>query len=54
MVDPNSHNEIKAAILKLKNNKDLRDDMGNKGRLRASSKFNWERQVENLRNRIKI
>lgn len=54
MVDPDSIYEIKEAILKLKNNKDLRDNMGNKGRLRASSKFNWEYQVKSLRDRIKI
>lgn len=54
MVDPDNIYEIKEAILKLKNNKDLRDDMGNKGRLRASSEFNWEYQVKSLRDKIKI
>lgn len=54
MVDPDNVGEIKAAILKLKNDKDLRDSLAKTGKRRASSEFNWEKMLKTLREKIKI
>lgn len=54
MVDPSSIEEIKAAILKLKNDKNLRDSLAQTGKHRASSEFSWEKMLKRLREEIKI
>ncbi len=52
MVDPESEDEIKEAILKLKNDKDLRELLGSQGRERALKSFNWNSLVSDLFNAI--
>jgi phosphatidylinositol alpha-1,6-mannosyltransferase len=53
LVDPENISEIKNLIIKLKNNKDLLFNMGKRGRERAITNFNWEKQSERLCHIIK-
>lgn len=53
MVNPEDENEIKTAILKLKNDSDLRNKLGNLGRERALKGFSWENLIADLFNTIK-
>jgi phosphatidylinositol alpha-1,6-mannosyltransferase len=45
LVKPGDINELKAAIIKLKNYEGLRIRLGDNGRRRAQSEFNWEGQA---------
>lgn len=53
LVDPESVFEIKEAILKLKNNQNLRKVLGAQGKIRAEKEFNWEKLSHDLYNIIK-
>ena len=53
LVDPESIEAIKEAILKLKNNPDLAYKLGRAGRERAKEKFNWEKLALDLYKAIK-
>lgn len=52
MVNPDSLEEIKIAILKLKENKVLRELLGRQGRERALNNFSWQSLVSDLFNTI--
>ena len=45
LVKPGDINELKAAIIKLRNYEGLRIRLGDNGRRRAQSEFNWEGQA---------
>ncbi len=53
MVDPENIISIKEAIIKLATNADLRQELGEQGRIRAIKNFNWEKQVSKLLKIIK-
>lgn len=48
LVNPESAEEIKYAIIKLAKDKELRKKMGERGRERAVKEFNWEGQVRKI------
>lgn len=48
LVNPEDDLEIAQAILKLTNEKNLREKLGQQGRQRALIKFNWKNQVKNM------
>lgn len=48
LVDPESTEEIKNAIIKLTRDKDLREKLGQQGRERAIKNFSWEKQAEKI------
>jgi phosphatidylinositol alpha-1,6-mannosyltransferase len=49
LVNPENTLEIKNAIIKLAQNKDLRNKLGEAGRKRAQEEFNWDAQVKRFR-----
>lgn len=49
LVDPEDINSISQAILSLKNNKDLREKLGQQGKERAEKEFAWEKLAHDLR-----
>lgn len=53
LVDPLDIISIKQAIIKLASNPDLRKKLGEQGRIRAISEFNWEKQTAQLVKLIK-
>ncbi|MFA4833541.1 MAG: glycosyltransferase family 4 protein [Patescibacteria group bacterium] len=53
LVNPESKEEITAAIIKLAKDENLRKKLGEKGRERAIEEFNWERQIRKIYNLIK-
>lgn len=52
MLNPEDPREIKEAILKLKDDKNLRDLLGRQGRSRALQSFSWESLVADLYNTL--
>ncbi len=48
LVNPNNPSEIKEAIIKLAKDKDLRQELGARGRSRAQTEFNWDAQAKKL------
>lgn len=46
LVNPNNPKEIRDAIIKLAKDKDLRQQLGEQGKKRAQTKFNWEKQAQ--------
>ena len=52
MVDPESVEEIKEAIIKLLNDEQLRNQLGENGYLRSQKEFNWARQADKLEDLI--
>jgi len=52
VINSEKTNEIKKAIVKLIENKELRLKLGRQGRERAIKKFNWEKQVQKIFNLI--
>ncbi|NCQ16258.1 glycosyltransferase family 4 protein [Candidatus Falkowbacteria bacterium] len=48
MVDPEDVGEISQAIIKLAQNPDLRQKLGERGRTRAINEFNWEKQINKI------
>ncbi len=53
LVDPINIQEIKNAILKLVNDDQLREQLGQQGRERAVTKFDWEKQAAKIVDLIK-
>jgi len=54
IVDPEDEESIKDAILKLKNNPNLRNEMGQFGKNRAINEFSWQNQAKDLVEFIKM
>jgi phosphatidylinositol alpha-1,6-mannosyltransferase len=52
LVDPESTGAIKEAMIKLKNNPELRDKLGRQGELRAKNEFSWDKLANDLFNII--
>lgn len=52
LVDSENVDSIKDAILRLKNDKELRDELGKQGRERAALEFNWDRLAAKLFNAL--
>lgn len=52
LVNPESREEITAAIIKLYKNKELRIKLGARGRERALKKFSWQKQISKIYNFI--
>lgn len=53
MVDPENTEEIKNAIIRLADDKNLRAELGQTGKARAIREFNWEKQALKIANFIK-
>jgi len=49
LVNPESVDEIKNAIIKLYNDENLRKKLGEQGRERAGREFQWSRQIEKIK-----
>jgi phosphatidylinositol alpha-1,6-mannosyltransferase len=45
LINPNNPKEIKDAIIKLAKDKDLRQELGARGKQRAQTQFSWEKQT---------
>ncbi|MFA5024342.1 MAG: glycosyltransferase family 4 protein [Patescibacteria group bacterium] len=54
VVDSESKEEIRRGIITLATNKELRQKLGEQGRVRALADFNWEKQVAKIFNAINI
>ena len=52
LVAPDSLEEIGASIISLVNNKNLRQNLGEQGKIRAINKFNWNKQTELIYNSL--
>ncbi|MDD5031806.1 MAG: glycosyltransferase family 4 protein [Patescibacteria group bacterium] len=52
LVNPENKKEITAAVIKLARDKNLRKELGERGRERALKEFNWEKQIGKIRNLI--
>lgn len=52
IINPGDVNEIAGAIVRLAKDKNLRDNLGERGRERAIREFNWEEQAEKIYNVI--
>ncbi|QQG52876.1 MAG: glycosyltransferase family 4 protein [Candidatus Falkowbacteria bacterium] len=48
LVNPDNQPEIKEAIIKLAKDKNLRQELGAKGKSRAQTEFNWDAQAKKL------
>jgi phosphatidylinositol alpha-1,6-mannosyltransferase len=48
LINPNSIDDIKSAIIKLVRNPDLRQKLGNQGQKRVKDDFNWEKKIAKL------
>lgn len=53
LVNPENINEITNTIVKLAKDENFRKQMGETGRIRAESEFNWKNQVEKIYNLFK-
>jgi len=53
LVTPDNLKEISASIVNLANNKNLRKNLGEQGKIRAIDKFSWKKQAELIYNILK-